>query len=46
MITNIIELFELKRDDMTPDAVADAERIIGNKEHKSYTKLYNALKIA
>ena len=46
MITNIIELFELKRDDMTPDAVADAERIISNKEHKSYTKLYNALKIA
>ena len=46
MITNIIELFELKREEMTPDAVADAIRIIENKEVKSYTKLYNALKVA
>lgn len=43
-IEHLSELFELKRDSMTPDEVKDAYRIITNKEKNSYTKLFNILK--
>jgi len=34
----------MKRDAMKPEHVISAERIINNKETKSYNKLFNELK--
>jgi len=43
-IEDLKELFEMKRDAMTADHIKSAERIINNKETKSYNKLFNELK--
>lgn len=38
---DLVELFELKRENMSAEDIADAERIINNKETNSYKKLFN-----
>lgn len=43
---DVKELFELKRELLDADSIANAERIINNKETRSYIKLYNQLKSA
>lgn len=40
---DLTELFELKRENMGAEDIADAERIINNKEINSYKKLFNKL---
>lgn len=40
---DLVELFELKRENMSADDIADAERIINTKETNSYKKLFNKL---
>lgn len=40
---DLVELFELKRENMSAEDIADAERIINNKEINSYKKLFNKL---
>ena len=42
--SDLIELFELKKDELSNDELIDAKRIINNKEIASYTKLSNLLK--
>jgi len=43
---DVKELFELKREALDADSIANAERIINNKETRNYIKLYNQLKSA
>lgn len=43
---DVKELFELKREVLDADSIANAERIINNKETRNYIKLYNQLKSA
>lgn len=42
-LEDITELFELKREALTPDELTHATRIIENKETNSYKKLFNQL---
>lgn len=42
-LEDITELFELKREALTPDELTHATRIIDNKETNSYKKLFNQL---
>lgn len=42
-LEDITELFELKKDSLSAEQLADAERILLSKEHKSYNKLYKIL---
>ncbi len=42
-IEDLTELFELKKEALTPDEITNAERIINNKETNSYSKLYKLL---
>jgi len=39
----LAELFEMKREALSPDDITNAERIINNNETKSFTKLYDKL---
>lgn len=43
---DVKELYELKKETLDADEIANAERIINNKESRNYTKLYNQLKSA
>ncbi len=38
------ELFELKKDTLSPQELSEAQRIIDNQEKRSYAKLFKALK--
>lgn len=40
---SLSELFEIKRESLSVEQIASAERIISNKEVKSYTKLFKEL---
>lgn len=40
---DLVELFELKKENMSKEEIEDAERIINNKEVNSYKKLYTKL---
>jgi len=40
---DLVELFELKRENMSAEDIANAERIINNKETNSYKKLFTKL---
>lgn len=42
--SDLVELFELKKNELSNDELIDAKRIIGNREIASYTKLSNLLK--
>jgi recombination DNA repair RAD52 pathway protein len=42
-IEDLQELYELKKEALTPDEQMDAERIINGKENKSYSKLHKKL---
>lgn len=42
-VEDLTELFEMKREALSPDDIANAERIINNNETKSFTKLYDKL---
>jgi hypothetical protein len=42
-IDDIKELYDLKRTLLSPDEIANADRIINNQESKSYSKLYKHL---
>lgn len=42
--SDLVELFELKKDELSNDELIDAKRIINNREIASYTKLSNLLK--
>lgn len=44
LLTDIKELFEIKKPDMKPEDIEQAERIINNREKNSYTKLHKKLK--
>lgn len=41
---NLLELFDLKKDQLSTNELANAERIIKNKETANYNKLLNQLK--
>jgi len=43
-VSDLIELYELKKEELTDAEIIDAERIINNKEVASYKKLINLLK--
>lgn len=45
-LEDITELFELKKENLSPTQILDAERIINGQETKSYGKLFNLLKSA
>ena len=40
---DLTELFEMKKEALTPDDIASAERILNNKEKNSYFKLFKML---
>lgn len=42
-ISNLELLFDMKKSALTPEELAGAERILSNKEEKSYSKLYKLL---
>ena len=44
LLHDLTALYELKKDTLDPRLKEDAERIIKNKEAKSYSKLFNTLK--
>jgi len=43
-LQQLIELFEIKKDCLSPEDLQHAERIINEEESKSYSKLFNQLK--
>lgn len=43
-VSDLLELYELKKEKLTDGEIIDAERIINNKEVASYKKLFNLLK--
>jgi len=43
-VSDLLELYELKKEELTDVEIIDAERIINNKEVSSYKKLFNLLK--
>jgi recombination DNA repair RAD52 pathway protein len=43
---DLLDLFELKKESLSPAQLADAERIINNKETNSYSKLLKTLQTA
>ena len=44
-LEDIQQLFELKKEALTPDEIKNANRIIQNREEKSYSKLAKLLQI-
>jgi recombination DNA repair RAD52 pathway protein len=44
-LADLTELYDVKKDALTPDEVTNAERIINNEETASYKKLFNQLKV-
>lgn len=45
-LEDLKELFEIKRENLSAEFIANAERILKNQETKSYSKLFNELKKA